>query len=80
MQFIDPKIYYQNLPKKRMAVAALFLNEAGEVLILKTSYKKYWTLPGGVVEHDESLMTALIREVKEEVNLDISGGKLAAID
>lgn len=80
MNFIDPKIYYKTLPQKRMAVGALFFNEQGQILILKTSYKKYWTLPGGVVEQDESLSLALRREVKEEVNLDVLDFKLAALD
>ena len=80
MTFIEPKIYYQNLPQKRMAVAALIFNERGQILILKTSYKKYWILPGGVVEKDESLAAALTREIKEEIDLDITNFKLAALD
>lgn len=80
MTYVEPKIYYQNLPQKRMAVAALIFNEQGEILILKTSYKKYWLLPGGVVERDESLAQALIREIKEEIDLDITNFKLAALD
>ena len=80
MIFIDPKTYYKNLPQKRIAVAALFLNEQGQILILKNSYRKYWTLPGGVVDQDESLSLALIREVKEEINLDIIKFELAALD
>ncbi|MEI6835581.1 MAG: NUDIX hydrolase [Candidatus Falkowbacteria bacterium] len=80
MTFIDPKTYYQNLPQKRMAVAALFFNEQGQVLVLKTSYKKHWTLPGGVVEHNESLSLALVREVKEETGLAVINYKLAVLD
>lgn len=80
MSYIEPKIYYQNLPQKRMAVAALIFNEQGQILILKTSYKKYWLLPGGVVEKDESLAVALTREIKEEIDLDITNFKLAALD
>ena len=80
MSYIEPKIYYQNLPQKRMAVAALIFNEQGQILILKTSYKKYWLLPGGVVEKDESLAAALTREIKEEIDLDITNFKLAALD
>lgn len=80
MPYVEPKIYYQNLPQKRMAVAALIFNERGQILILKTSYKKYWLLPGGVVEKDESLAVALTREIKEEIDLDITNFKLAALD
>lgn len=80
MEFIDPKIYYKNLPQKRMAVGALFFNEQGQILILRASYKKYWTLPGGVVEKDESLDMALRREVKEELDIDFVSAKLAVLD
>lgn len=30
-----------------------------------------WEFPGGKLEHNESMEAALIREIKEEVNLDI---------
>ena len=81
MQLIDPKIYYSNLPRKRMAVAALLFNSQGQVLIVKPSYKNHWSLPGGVVEKDESLQQALLREIKEEINLDFNGKiKLAVLD
>lgn len=80
MNLIDPKTYYKNLPKKTVSNAVLLFNTKKELLILKTSYRKHWTLPGGVVEYDESIMTALLREVKEETNLKISQPKLAALD
>lgn len=80
MNIIDPKTYYKNLPKKTVATAVLLFNTKKQLLVLKTHYRKYWTLPGGVVEKDESIMTALIREVKEETNLEIKNPKLAALD
>ncbi len=80
MNLIDPKTYYKNLPKKTVSTAVLLFNIKKELLVLKTSYHKYWTLPGGVVEQDESIMSALLREVKEETNLDINIPKLAALD
>ncbi|MFA5763213.1 MAG: NUDIX domain-containing protein [archaeon] len=45
-------------------------------LILKRSpdsksYPGYWDLAGGKLEHGEKFEKALIREVKEETNLDI---------
>ena len=80
MTLIDPKTYYKNLPKKTVSTAVLLFNTKKELLVLKTSYRKYWTLPGGVVEKDESIMTALLREVKEETGLEISQPELAALD
>jgi len=81
MQFIEPQIYYDSLPKKRSAVAILFFNSQKEILVLKPSYKKDWTIPGGVVEKNESLKVALLREIKEEIGLDFAGDlKLAVLD
>lgn len=40
------------------------------------AYPLYWDIPGGLVEEGELPKNALIRETKEEVNLDITVGKL----
>lgn len=40
------------------------------------AYPLYWDIPGGLVEECELPTNALIRETKEEVNLDITVGKL----
>ncbi len=33
---------YEQLPKKRMAAGALFLNERQEILIVKPAYREFW--------------------------------------
>jgi ADP-ribose pyrophosphatase YjhB (NUDIX family) len=60
-----------DLPKKRVGASALIFNDAGEILIVKTSYKSYWSLPGGIAEHNESPSSACRREVREEVGIDM---------
>ena len=82
MPFIDPKDYYKNLPKKRVAVGALIFNDKKEILVVKPSYRDYWIMPGGVVEKSESLSQALSRELKEELSLiiDIKNINLAIVD
>lgn len=48
----------------------------GKYLVTKRSenesiYPNYWDIPGGLVEYGELPKDAVIRETKEEVNLDI---------
>ncbi|MBI2635275.1 MAG: NUDIX hydrolase [Parcubacteria group bacterium] len=76
---IDKK-FYKNLPRKRVASAALFLNKKKEILIVKPSYKPNWTLPGGIVDKDESPLAGCRREVKEEIGLYVKIKDLLLVD
>ncbi len=76
----DMDVYYKKLPAKRMGTGALIWNGKGQLLILKTSYKDYWSIPGGVVEENESPREACIREVKEETSLDLNQVKFLCVD
>ncbi len=44
------------------------------------SYPKYWDIPGGMVEEGELPTDALVRESKEEVNLDVKVTKIVHED
>ena len=52
----------------------LVLNDAGEVLLIKEVRRDldtyFWKIPGGLVEHGETLQDAVVREVKEESGID----------
>lgn len=57
---------------KRFSSAAMIIeNATGEALIVKASYKPYWTFPGGIVDEDESPLDAACRETFEEVGLRV---------
>ncbi|WP_437179676.1 NUDIX domain-containing protein [Paenibacillus barcinonensis] len=59
----------------RIGVGAVILNERGEVLLAwrnRAPEQHTWSIPGGKVDAYETLETAVIREIKEEVNLDIA--------
>ncbi len=72
----DYQKYYDSLDKKPMGAGALFFNNKKELLILKPTYKNYWSIPGGVVDKNESPLEACTREIKEELALNIKIKKL----
>src|SRR3989475_12415153 len=53
-------------------VGALIVNKEGKILLTKSHkwFDKY-TLPGGHIEVGETMRDAVIREVREEVGLDV---------
>lgn len=54
-------------------VGALILNGKGQILLVKSEkWKTGLSLPGGHIELGETAEQALIREVKEEVGLEVS--------
>lgn len=56
-------------------VAAVIKNEEGKILIAQRNLKKsqggLWEFPGGKIEVGESREAAIIREIKEELAIDI---------
>jgi 8-oxo-dGTP diphosphatase len=72
--------YYKNLPKKRMGAGAMFFNNIGEILIVKPTYKDHWSLPGGVVDENESPKQACMREIKEEIGIDAENLNFICVD
>ena len=72
------------LPAIPVSAGALIFDRAGQLLILKPTYKSGWTIPGGVMEADgETPWDACRREVTEECGLQIDAGhraRLACMD
>lgn len=54
-------------------------DETGRVLVVKAHYKPYWTFPGGWIDKGETVREAAVREVKEEVGLDLDAGSLSLL-
>lgn len=62
-----------------LTVRGIIKNDSDEILIVKRHPKsrtdpEMWELPGGKVEKGEDFEYALVREIKEETNLDCTVG------
>lgn len=56
----------------RWMVGAMVLVERGDkILLVRPVYRGGWTLPGGVVDRGESPLDGGVREVREEVGLEV---------
>lgn len=57
-----------------VGVVGLIHDGAGRVLLLDHRFRAphRWGLPGGHIEHGEDLETALVREIREELGLEIA--------
>lgn len=56
----------------RPAVAVAVMNPRGQLLLLRRSDSGNWTMPGGTLEHHDSLVDCAVREVHEESGLDVT--------
>ena len=73
-------ILNSRLPKKRLIAQGLLRNERDEVLLCQLVYKKEWDLPGGVVDPGESPAHCVVREVHEELGLDLEVEGMLAVN
>ena len=60
--------------------AAVIVNTKGEILLQRRTDKDLWGLPGGCQELGESFEETIIREIKEETNLDVEEKDLKLIN
>lgn len=71
---IHGAIVHEHLDRKdslfRVSLKAVILNDKGHLLTVKESDRDWWDLPGGGLDHGETLKEALARELKEEVSLE----------
>jgi len=75
-------IYPEKEPRRGCSI--LFINDHLEVLLLLRDdiptipYPGMWDIPGGHVEPGETSSACIVREMKEEMDLDLTGHQLFA--
>ena len=64
------------VPTAQVATGLVFTAPEERILLVKPTYNDVWHLPGGGVEPGESPAAAAVREVREELGLDVEAGRL----
>ena len=70
---------------KRKGCSIIFINSHKQILLLlrddipSIPYPNMWDIPGGHVENNETPEQCIIRELKEEMDLDIEGFHLFSV-
>ncbi|MWV43364.1 NUDIX domain-containing protein [Paenibacillus sp. HJL G12] len=65
---------------KLIGAASIILDDENKILLVKHSYGKCnWELPGGKSEEKESAEETAVREVYEEIGLNVEIGRLMGI-
>lgn len=59
------------LPTKRVISQGLLYDERGRILLCELTYKREWDLPGGVIESGEAPAAGLVREIAEELGIEV---------
>ena len=60
--------------------AAIILNNKNQILLQSRADRDKWGLPGGCQELGERFQDTIIREIKEETNLDVKEEDLELVD
>ena len=68
-EIVNGHITYADNPQRqdylfRVSLKAVIFNEKNEILIVKESGRDWWDIPGGGMDHGESIKEALARELR----------------
>lgn len=74
------KVLNARLPKKRLIAQGLLRDEAGRVALCELVYKRDQDLPGGIVDPGESPADCVVREVREELGLEVTVRGMIAVN
>lgn len=77
---LPPDEYYAQLAKVPSSSSAVIRNIEGEFLMVKRTYKEGYILVGGMNEKDELPTQGLMREIREEIGIELSPVKAVCID
>ena len=72
----------RSYPKNPLVAVGALIKNKNRILLIQRKYepgKEKWSIPGGLVKIGEKMEEAIIREVKEEVGIEIKIGKIITV-
>lgn len=73
------RIFFSSITRKIVAAAVICRDEQGRLLVVFDTFRGRWTIPGGLVDADESPIDAAVREAREEAGVDVTAGRLLGV-
>jgi 8-oxo-dGTP pyrophosphatase MutT (NUDIX family) len=78
---LPPAHYYASLPRHIAGAGAIIHDDTGRILLLRPTYRDdTWEIPGGGLDAGEDPLACVQRETKEELGIDLTPGRLLAVD
>jgi 8-oxo-dGTP pyrophosphatase MutT (NUDIX family) len=71
--------FFAAAPRKLVAAAVLCRDPDGRLLCVHDSFKRWWTIPGGLVDVDEDPRTGAEREAWEEAGVRVRAGTILGV-
>ena len=71
--------FIASLPFKLVTAAVLCQDQEGRVLCVFDSFRRHWTIPGGVVDAREDPRAGAVREAVEEGGVRVEAGELLGV-
>ncbi|GAA2433441.1 NUDIX hydrolase [Actinomadura vinacea] len=68
--------WYGSLPTLYMSASVILTDEDDRLLLVKQNYRDHWAFPGGMADEGEPPHETAVREVAEELGLDVRLGDL----
>lgn len=73
-KLVHGAIAHDNLDRRdyliRVTLKAVIMDDEGRTLVVKESGRDWWDIPGGGIDHGETIKEALARELLEEVSFE----------
>ena len=73
------KKWIKGLPKRFSSSVMLLETMDDRLLVVRSSYKAYWSLPGGIIDPSETPRETAIRETKEEVSVVVDADSVSFV-